>query len=187
MANNYKKSWDYLKKNKIYFLIVLIIFIISVLVGFLFPVFFIELIRKFVLELADKTENMNFLQLLIFILENNLTTSFFGMLLGVLFGIFPLLLVIFNGYVLGFVSNKTAGALGFSVLFRLIPHGIFELPALVLSLGLGLKLGMFIFSKSKKKYLAENFENSLRVFVYVILPLLIIAGIIETCLIFLIG
>jgi len=185
--NNYKKIWGYLKKNKIYFLIILVLFIISILIGFLFPVFFVEFIKKFILELADKTKNMNFFQLLIFILENNLTTAFFGMLLGVFFGIFPLLLVIFNGYVLGFVSNKTVGLLGFNVLFKLIPHGIFELPALVLSLGLGLKLGMFIFSKNKKKYLYENFENSLRIFIYVILPLLIIAGIIETGLIFVLG
>jgi len=162
-------------------------FIISVLIGFLFPVFFIDLIKKIISELAEKTKNMNFFQLLIFILENNLTTAFFGMLFGVFFGIFPLLLVIFNGYILGFVSNKTVDIAGFGVMLRLLPHGIFELPALVLSLGLGLKLGMFIFSKNKKKYLYENFENSLRVFVYVILPLLIIAGIIETSLIFLIG
>ena len=37
-----------------------------------------------------------------------------------------------------------------SDLFRLLPHGIFELPAIFISLGLGLRFGMFIFQKEKE-------------------------------------
>ena len=80
------------------------------------------------------------------------------------------------------MANKVAAGNGYLILLRLLPHGIFEIPALILSLGLGLKLGFFIFTKNKKKYLKDNLINSLRVFVYIILPLLIIAAIIEASL-----
>jgi len=182
---NYALSWRYLKESEIYFLIIFIVFALSFIIGYIFPVFFVDLIKKIIEELLRKTEGMNFWQLLFFVLKNNVTTAFIGMILGLILGIIPLLLVIFNGYVLGFVAIKTASNSGLSSLLRLLPHGVFEIPALVISLGLGLKLARFIFAREKKKLLVYDLKNSLRVFLFVIIPLLIIAAIIETSLIFL--
>lgn len=184
---NYSLCFDYLKKNKIYFLIVLGIFIFSVILGMFFPVFLVNYITELVKKLAEETSGLNFLQLFFFILKNNLITAFFGLIFGIVFGLFPVSLAFLNGYVLGFISGKVANIAGFSSLIRLLPHGVFEIPALVLSLGLGLKLGMFLFVKNKRKQLKYDLENSLRVFLFIILPLLLIAGIIETGLIFLFG
>lgn len=186
---NYKRCWKYLKESQNYFLIVLLIFSFSFIIGFLFPVFLVDMISEFIEQIIAKTEGMNFLQLLVFILQNNLMTAFFGLLLGVILGLLPLLLSFLNGYVLGFVANISIKAVGLSSLWRLFPHGIFELPALIISLGLGLKLGMFVFAKpgKRKSTLLYNLENSLRVFLFVIIPLLIIAAFIETILIFLLG
>lgn len=184
---NYVRCWKYIKESKIYFLIILTLFLFSLLIGYFLPVFFQELIKNLIEDLVKKTAGMDFYQLLLFILKNNITTAFFGLLLGIILGFFPIMLAIMNGYVLGFIFGKTAKVYGFSVLFRLLPHGIFELPALVLSLGLGLKLASFIFAKNKKEQLKYDLENSLRVFIYVILPLLIVAGVIETALIFVLG
>ena len=89
---------------------------------------------------------------------------------------------------LGFVAKKTVAFEGFSILFRLIPHGIFEIPALIISLALGLKLGMFLFiykEKNKGKEFLTWLKSSIKVFIFVIIPLLVIAGIIEGILIFL--
>lgn len=186
IKKGYAACWEYLKESKIYFLVVFSIFLVATVFGFFFPVFFIEFIKNFIQQLAEKTTNMNFFQLLIFIFQNNLITAFMGLVIGIIFGLFPVFLVVFNGYVLGFVAGKTFKLLGFTSLWRLLPHGIFELSALIISLGLGLKLARFIFVKSgkRKKQLAYDLENSLRVFVYIVLPLLIIAAIIETILIF---
>ncbi len=184
---NYFLCFDYLKKNKIYFLIVLGIFIFSVILGMFFPVFLVNYITELVKKLAEETSGLNFLQLFFFILKNNLITAFFGLIFGIVFGLFPVSLAFLNGYVLGFISGKVANIAGFSSLIRLLPHGVFEIPALVLSLGLGLKLGMFLFVKNKRKQLKYDLENSLRVFLFIILPLLLIAGVIETGLIFLFG
>ena len=92
-----------------------------------------------------------------------------------------------NGYVLGFVAYLVVNSDGILVLWRLFPHGIFELPAIFISLGLGLKVGTFIFQKKKFESLKKYSLNSLRVFLFIVLPLLIIASIIEGSLIYLSG
>ena len=103
-----------------------------------------------------------------YIFLNNLQSSFFGLVLGVFFGIFPIITTIVNGYILGFVSIKVVSVEGIFVLWRLFPHGIFELPAVFISLGLGLKFGSFMFQKKKFDSLKDYFVNSLRVFFFIV-------------------
>jgi stage II sporulation protein M len=184
----YKSSWKFLKEIKKYFLIISLLFFGAALIGYLFPVFLVDFILDYIQQVIEQTQGMGFLELLGFILLNNISTAFFGVVLGVLIGIFPVFNAFLNGYVIGFVMNRIGAEIGFGgVLLRLIPHGIFEIPALIISLGLGLRLGMFILAKNKKKDLKYSFENALRVFLFVVVPLLIIAAIIETGLIFLLG
>ena len=106
------------------------------------------------------------------------------MVFGIVLGIFSIITVIINGYLLGFVSARVVYAEGITSLWRLLPHGIFELPAVLISMGLGLKIGTFIFQKKKIKSLKEFFLSSFKTFLFVILPLLVIAALIETTLIF---
>ena len=143
-------------------------------------VFFDELLR----ELAEKTAGLGPGELIWFIFQNNLISSFIGLLFGVFLGIFPIIGTLINGLLLGYVYSMVSVTEGLGVIWMLIPHGIFELPAVFISLGLGLKLGMFIFAKNKKKELFERLNKSLKVFLMIVLPLLIIAAIIEGILIF---
>jgi stage II sporulation protein M len=108
------------------------------------------------------------------------------MILGIFFGVFPIITIIINGYILGYVALATTNAESFFSLWRILPHGIFELPAVFISLGLGLKLGTFIFHDDKIKSLKEFFVSSIKVFLFIIVPLLIVAAVIEGALIFLI-
>lgn len=182
---NYQLCWEHLKESMGYFLAIILILVLSSLIGWFYPVLLQEYISKFIQQLADKTKDMGFFELFAFIFQNNITTAFLGIIFGLFFGIFPLLASFFNGYVLGFVAEKATNTSGFQVLLKLLPHGVFEIPALIISLGLGLKLGLFIFVNNKKKQIVYDLKESLRVFVYVILPLLLIAAVIETSLIFL--
>ena len=184
LAKQYRQSWKYIKETKIHILIILITFILFILLGFLFPIFFEELILEFLEGLSKQIEGLDFFSLLRFILINNIKTSFLGVLLGIILGIVPILNTIVNGYVLGFIGRKSVEIAGPSILIRLLPHGIFEIPALILSLALGLKLSGWVLAKDKKYYLLHTIKNSLKVFIFIILPLLIIAGIIETSLMF---
>jgi len=181
ILKEYKKSWEYLRESKNFIFIIIGIFFFFVLLGFFIspPEFVYNEIIKFVEELLETTKDMSMSQLIGFIISNNTKSTFFGILLGMFFGIFPIMSAISNGYLLGFVSSLSVQSAGFSVLWKLLPHGIFELPAVFISLGMGLKLGTFIFKKEKMRHLKEYTINSFKVFFLVIVPLLIIAGIIE--------
>lgn len=178
-GKNYKLSWDYLKESKNFIYFSVLLFFLIAIIGFLYPIFFVDKIVGLIKELVEQTKDLNGFELIIFIFLNNLQTSFFGLILGVLLGIFPLFFIVLNGYVLGFVSALSVNTSGFLILLKLIPHGIFELPAVFISLGLGIKLGTFIFHKHKIKDFNKYFINSLRVFLFIVVPLLIIAAIIE--------
>jgi len=185
---NYVLSWKYLKKCRNHILFIILIFLLSAIIGLYFqPAIIVDWIREFVEELLARTEGLNWWQMIVFILNNNLRSSFFGMIFGLALGVFPVITAFANGYILGFVSQRTVTTEGLSVLWRLLPHGIFELPAVIMSLALGTKLGLFWFSKERKKEFLIRVQESLRVFLFIIIPLLIIAAIIEGLLIVFIG
>lgn len=189
IREQYKKCFAFLKESKVFIYSIIVLFFTFVFIGFFVPApeSVIEVIKKFIEELLKQTEGMSFSELTGFIIFNNMQTSFFGMIFGIVLGIFPLLLTMSNGYLLGFVSKLSVQADGFLSLWRLLPHGIFELPSVFISLGLGMKIGSFLFQKKGKKLksLKEYSLNSLKVFLFVVIPLLIIAGIIEGALMFL--
>jgi len=141
----------------------------------------------YVREVLAQTEGMSSLRLIEFIFINNIQSSFMGVVYGFFLGIFPVLASLANGYIIGYVCSSTVSSSGIGSLLSLLPHGIFELPAIFISFGIGIKFGTFIFYKEKMNHFNEFLINSLRVFVFVVLPLLIIAAIIEGSLISIFG
>lgn len=187
ISEEYRKCWDYIKESRNFIYFIIGIFIFFCLMGFFIPTpkILYDYIASFLKELVKETENLSQLNLIGYIIFNNIRSTFFSIILGAFLGIFPLIDTVANGYLLGFVSSVSVSANGISSLLRIFPHGIFELPAIFISLGLGLKTGMFIFQKDKIKAGLNYLGNSLRVFLLVVIPLLIIAGIIEGTFIFL--
>jgi len=187
ILNEYRESWKYIKESKKFIYLVAGIFLLFLLIGFFIPTpeFLYDEIMKFLKGLLTETQNMSQLDLIGFIISNNVQSTFLSIILGMFLGIFPLASTVANGYMLGFVSSISINNSGLLSLFRILPHGIFEIPAIFISLGLGLKTGMFIFHKDKIKTFRNYFCNSLRVFLLIVVPLLILAGIIEGTLMFL--
>jgi len=187
ILNEYKESWKYIKESKKFIYLVAGIFLLFLLIGFFIPTpeFLYDEIMKFLKGLLTETQNMSQLDLIGFIISNNVQSTFLSIILGMFLGVFPLVSIVSNGYMLGFVSSISINNSGLLSLFRILPHGIFEIPAIFISLGLGLKTGMFIFYKDKIKTFKNYFCNSLRVFLLIVVPLLILAGIIEGTLMFL--
>lgn len=218
----YKSSFSYIFQCRQFIFISIAIFLIFFLLGFIVPAPKIieQEIFNLIKELSQRLEGVYGLELVSYIFFNNLFASLFGLIFGIFFGIFSVTSSITNGYVLGFVSALSVNAGGFSSLWKLLPHGIFELPAIFISLGLGLSLGFpfvyryFKYYSNKKEGLAILFgilflfpaivitalvdkrlrdyqirdfkhrlNNSLSVFFFVIVPLLIVAAIIEGLLI----
>ncbi len=177
---SYRESWNYIKESRKYIYTIVALFFGFALIGLIFPV--PELINTKLLEIikgiVDKTQGMSGLRLIGFIFLNNSQASLFGIVLGMLLGIFPLFASIFNGYLLGYVSKFVIAEGNFLSLWRLLPHGIFELPAVFISFGLGLRQGLFFFEKKNKGF-KYYFYNAIKVFLLIIIPLLVVAAIIE--------
>lgn len=188
IKKNFLESFEYLKKSKNFIWGIVVLFFVFAFIGFFVPapLEIQERIMEIIRQLLRQTEGLSALELIWFIFWNNLKSSFFGFILGFFFGIFPILVALGNGYLLGFVASKAVQVDGFLSLWRIFPHGIFELPAVFISLGIGLKLGSFIFQKQKINFLKDTFWNSLNLFILVVIPLLIIAAIIEGLLIYLV-
>ncbi len=149
----YKKSWAYVKESKNFIYSAILIFFLSALLGFFFPVpeKIIEILLEMIKELLEQTEGLSTTQLISFIFWNNLGTSFYAFFLGIFLGFIPVLIALVNGYLVGFVAVMAVDADSILSLWRLLPHGIFELPAVFISLGMGIKLGGFFFSAKDKR------------------------------------
>ncbi len=194
LRQEYYEAFNYIRNSKNFIYSAIIIFFIFVTLGFffqdivnslfsrLFGVNLNDQILNFIQELLRETQGMSQSQLVEFIFINNLKGSFLGLIFGIFLGIMPLFSSITNGYLLGFVAFASVKVKGFFSLWKILPHGIFELPAIFLSLGLGFRLGFFFFNNEKKPFF-YNLLNCLRVFLLVIIPLLIAAAFIEGSLI----
>ncbi len=187
LHKRYFLCFEYLRESKKFIWFAIGLFLLFALIGFFVP--FPEDIQNEIIsyfrKLILQTESYSFLQMLEFLFTNNSGATFVGLFSGFLFGIIPFFNTVANGFVLGFASSFSVSQNGFISLWRLFPHGIFELPAVFISLGLGFKFGSFIFFKNYKEKFKEFLIKSVNVYVFVILPLLVIAAILETLLIFL--
>ena len=122
---------------------------------------------------------------------NNSFKCFLNILLGPAFGIFPLFSIFINGGLLGFLAREE----GSVVFLYVLPHGIFEIPAFLLSAAIGLRLSLFLLLRLRARisgevacsgvFLKEEFGKALNAFIRIVLPLLFVAAIIETSLILL--
>lgn len=120
---------EYFHRNKNYILFVTIIFAIAIAVGYVFSdVFYnyaMEAIRNVAKNISSDT---SVLTTNIFL--NNLEIALLIILLGFLFSIFSLIILFFNGVVIGFMFTLVPAPL---MLIYIVPHGIFEIPQLILS------------------------------------------------------
>lgn len=185
IAKQYKLGWKFLKESKNYFYFSGLFFILFTFLGYFVPtpVGIEDYLMKMIQDLLEKTIGMGQFELIKFIFLNNVFVSFMGIILGGLVGFFPFIYIIFNGYVLGFASKIAVNKGGFFILLDLLPHGVFELPAILISFALGLKVGSFILKKNKGETFADYLKNSMRIFLLVVIPLLAIAAVIEGTLI----
>ena len=117
--------------------------------------------------------------LLIFL--NNTIKTFFMMMLGIFFGLTPILFLFANGYILGiffFVIAQKTGS--FSFFLGTIPHGIIELPVVLMAAAYGLWLGHIFVQKLRNgKSIKRPLKKAYRVYLTRFVPLFFIAAAIE--------
>jgi stage II sporulation protein M len=102
---------------------------------------------------------------------------------GAALGILPVIFIFVNGAAVGFVLYGSIPSRGLlAALLAILPHGIFELPAILLATSMGLLLGRSSIKKlfgSGETALAHELALALKFFVRIVVPLLVIAALVE--------
>lgn len=181
-ARQYAEAGDYILESRNYIYFAILFFILNVLIGFILSERF-SFLDIYLKDIVRSVSGLSGGQLIVYIFFNNLVSAMIGLFFGVLICIPSLMNLIMNGIVVGYVLKLTYVQTGIGEFWRILPHGIFELPAIFIALGLGIRLGAFAFSQNRKKEFVRRMIKSLKAFVYVIVPLLIIAAIIEGTLV----
>ena len=122
-------------------------------------------------------------QLAAAIFLNNSVKTLAAILLGLAVGIVPALFLVVNGVVLGvvfFLSSYSRGV--WLSLLSILPHGIIELTGIFLGTAIGLLLGNVVLKRMLRRSDAEirpALSRALRFYAIVIVPMLLVAAMIE--------
>jgi uncharacterized membrane protein SpoIIM required for sporulation len=116
------------------------------------------------------------------IFTNNITVTFESFAAGILFGVGPSLLLLYNGAVLGAVAGIEIGAGHTADLFELIvPHGVLELSCIAVAGAAGMRMGWALVepgARTRAQALAAEAPRAVTL-VLATAPWLILAGTIE--------
>ena len=126
---NMENLRGYFHRNRNYIIAVIAIFVISLIIGYVFRDVFADYVIEAIRNMAKNiTNDASSLSLGIFL--NNLRVAFIIILLGFLFSIFSLMILFTNGVLIGFMFTIVPAPL---MLIYTLPHGIFEIPQLILT------------------------------------------------------
>lgn len=117
--------------------------------------------------------------------------------LGIFFGLFPVISLITNGIMIGMVLQQASLSTGQSPLSifvtTILPHGVLEIPAIILAAVYGIRLGITLlgslvslFVPSKRRENLQEWKRLIRRFPAAVITigiLLLLAAVIETGLI----
>ena len=120
--------------------------------------------------------------LLLFIFLNNAAKALGVVVLGILLGLPGVLFVTVNGFVIGAVVSAVESAKGLKyIVASLIPHGVIEIPMLLLATALSFMVGWesFKWLSHRESRVESQLLASVNLYLKVVLPGLAVAAIIE--------
>jgi len=194
----WREVYGHLKTMKHYLALSTIIFLAGLVVGGTNPALdaFIKGQISGLQQMVETIESSGnpTIAMMIFIFFNNVIKSILVMYLGAIFGIIPVIFLAINGMILGYFISKAAeqgGDMLFTIIFKgLLPHGILEIPAIIIACAYGLKFGKIMFqgagaligrSQGWGKMTEQFVMRTIPVMVLLVVTLLI-AAIIESTL-----
>ena len=121
--------------------------------------------------------------IMMIIFLKNLLASAMAMLLGLGLGLIPLMVVTSNGFLLGIVGYAAVQKVGILFLAAgILPHGIIELPVVLISIAIGFRLGYLLAMTLAKENVDLSGETRMAIhfLVRIVAPLLFLAAAIET-------
>jgi len=134
-------------------------------------------------ELADFLAPLPRSAVFVVILIKNVSALLIGFALSPVFCLVPILALTVNGWLLGVISVAVAQEESVAfVLTGLLPHGIFEIPALILGAAAALSFGSMVvvalFKKERRSLLLPSLKQNLG-YLMIACALLVPAAIIE--------
>jgi len=132
-------------------------------------------VEKLLRQFSDKTA----LDFITSIFLHNLLAAYVAMCFITFFGILPLAIALFNGLLIGWFGASLVPVHGPEILFMLLPHGVFEIPAVVIAWGVGIWRGFGYRMTDRGSSSLERWQQAHLVFVAWVLPLLLMAAVIE--------
>ena len=176
---------SFLKDLKWYILVSTLLFFGTVVIGYLFSQLTLSNPADIIEELGTAfawLDGLTPFRLFLVIFLNNSIKALAVILLGIGLGIVPVGFVFLNGYIIGILMYSVVQLKGpgFFAL-AILPHGIIEIPALLLSVSIGLKLGWNLFKviKGEDLNLKKDLIEGVRFYTFIILPMMLIAAFIE--------
>ncbi|VVB85284.1 Stage II sporulation protein M [uncultured archaeon] len=183
-----QKDIEYFKSSKNYFLAAVAVFMGSFLAGILISAKYPDAAAYVFSQMKDTyggIAGLDPLGMMIVIFENNLLISFAALISGLIFGIIPFAVAAFNGVVLGILVEfilKKQGIL--FVVAAILPHGIIELPMIIISVGIGFRLGHAAYrSLAGMRPIHELFDELTQGVIFyfkIVASLLLMAALIES-------
>lgn len=184
----------YLYSLKNYLLISTGLFILSYAIGSLYAVYYPEQSAanmETILKGFSWVKELDSFWLFIYIAVNNIVKGFLAMIAGVGYGLVPSLFLASNGFIIGLTVQKILET--HSIVYVaaiLLPHGIIEIPMIIISIAIGMKIGVLTFKWWTANYCQHNISNSslpiraeikqaVTFYVTFIFPMLVIAALIE--------
>ncbi|MDA8178618.1 MAG: stage II sporulation protein M [Deltaproteobacteria bacterium] len=172
---------------KPYILVLALIFTVSFLAGTMAPPAIrrqmTEVFQSVVGNYGGLAGGMLFFNILV----QNVMATIFVIISGVIVGIIPTFAISSNGFGLGVLYRQAADASSYSkAALKVLPYGVFEIPALLIAASYGLWLGVAVVRRMRGKEsitLGSGIEHAFRRYFAVVFPLLVVAAAIETSLI----
>lgn len=178
MKNIFNEALKTISEARYFILLALIIYCCSAAAGWIYGDrlnFLEDQIRELVRQFTGKSA-------LVFIAKvfvRNLIATYIVMCVFPLFGLVPCFATVFNGLLIGWLALRFSGIQEPNFFLSLIPHGIFEWPAMMIGWGVGIWRGFgYRFANEESSYF-RRWVRANEVYFIVIVPLLIAAAVIE--------
>jgi stage II sporulation protein M len=166
------------------------VFVVAAIVGSAAHAYYpslIETILEAFRKIAGEDPQLN-ASLAAVIFRQNLQSSLIALAGGILLGTLSFLVVWMNGFIIGYVITyffrTLPGTAGEKIVYLavvLLPHGVFELPIVLVSAALGMRLGISWMAAPEGQRTAhfnKNFLESLK-FIPLLVVVLAVAAVIE--------
>jgi stage II sporulation protein M len=175
----------YLWSIRVYIGLSVMIFALTAVMGYFAASMDTELASSMLqeLEMLKWIMDQPPVMIMIIIFLKNFMACIMSVLLGLGLGILPLLVVVTNGFMLGVVSYNVLQKAGpLYLMAGILPHGIIELPVVLVSIAVGFRLGYLVALSifGEKADIVKETKVAIHLLIYRIMPLLLLAAFIET-------